>query len=646
MLRVVSAAAAALVLLGAPAAAQDRPLLSPMFADHAVLQRDRAIPVWGWAAPGETVIVNLAGQEVRVRADRSGAWRAQLPTRATGGPYELSARTSRRRQTIADVMVGDVYLCSGQSNMEFAASAATNGRAALQSSMDDGLRLFAVTRRIASTPQAAFEAPDRWAVASPESVEQFSAVCYFFGRNLRQTQHVPIGLIAASWGGTPIESWISDASFRRLGGYNEALARAAQAQRDPAAAQAAYEETLRVWWRSVDPGERAGYANADLDASQWETINPSGFWENAGVRALEGFDGIVWYRAEFTLTEQQAAQAAQMLLGPADDVDRTFINGTPIGVTHGWDTPRAYAVPAGVLRAGRNVFASAVLDTGGGGGWWGPADEKLVRFADGTSAPIAAWRYRIAADLADIPAPPRPPSSGANTFSALYNGMIAPVAPYALSGALWYQGEANASAAGEYARLLPAMMGDWRRTFATPDLPFFIVQLSSYGAPSAGAPREGWGALRDVQRRVAAADARAGLAATIDIGDRYDIHPSQKQIVGERLARIARRMIYGEAIADSGPSPISAWRAGEDVVVRFTHGPLLAYSSNRPMAFEVCDAARVCRFVDASITGDDVRLDARGAAAAFVRYCWGDGVICNLFNDADLPAPAFELEIR
>lgn len=646
MLRIVFAAAAALVLLSAPAAAQDHPLLSPMFTDHAVLQRDRSIPVWGWAAPGESVVVSLAGREVRVRAGRNGAWRAHLPALAAGGPYELSARTRRARQAIADVMVGDVYLCSGQSNMEFATAAATNGGGAAAASADEGLRLFAVTRRIATAPQAAFEAHDHWALASPESVEQFSAVCYFFGRNLRQTQHVPIGLIAASWGGTPIESWISDASFRRLGGYDEALARAAQAQRDPAAAQAAYENALRAWWRGVDPGVSAGYAAADFDDAQWTAINPAGFWENTGERALQQFDGIVWYRAEVTLTASQAAQAAQLLLGPADDADQTFINGTPVGATHGWDTPRAYAIPAGVLRAGRNVFASTVLDTGGGGGWWGPANEKLLRFADGTSAPIVNWRYRISADLLGIPAPPRQPSSGANTYSALYNGMIAPVAPYGLSGALWYQGETNAAAPDEYARLLPAMMGDWRRAFATPDLPFFIVQLTSYGAPSAGAPRTGWGALRDVQRRVAAADTRAGLAATIDIGDRYDIHPTQKQIVGERLARIARRMVYGEDVADSGPTPITARREGEDVIVRFAHAPLLAYSSNRPMAFELCDAARVCRFVDARIDGADVYLDARGVAGAFVRYCWGDGVICNLFNDADLPAPTFELEVR
>ncbi|MBL8537903.1 MAG: hypothetical protein JNM59_10920 [Hyphomonadaceae bacterium] len=645
------AAAAALALLATPAAAQtaEQPLFAPMFTDHALLQRDRAIPVWGWASPGETVTVTLADNEVRTRADRNGRWLARLPALAAGGPYELSARTHHTRQTIADVMLGDVYLCSGQSNMEFETAVATNARSMVQSSADDSLRLFAVTRRIAATPQTRFEAPDHWAVATPESVASFSAVCYFFGRNLRQTQRVPIGLVEAAWGGTPIEAWMSDAAFHRLGGYEARLSDAALAERDPAAAQAAHEAALRAWWRGIDRGERDGYARADFDASDWASVRPAGFWENAGERTLESLDGVVWHQAEFTLTERQASQAAQALLGPADDVDITYINGVQIGATHGWDTPRAYAVPVGVLRAGRNVLASSVLDTGGGGGWWGPATEKVLRLADGTNVPLAAqpWRYRITASLADVPAPPSAPRTGPNNYAALRDGMIAPIAPYALSGVLWYQGESNAAAPDEYARLLPAMMNDWRRAFATPHLPFFIAQLSSFGAPSAGAPRAGWGGLRDVQRRVAEADPHAGLAVTVDVGDRYDVHPPQKQIVGERLARIARRLIYGEAVADSGPTPLTARRDGGEIVVRFAHAPLTAYSANRPMAFELCDAARACQFVDGRIVGDsEVRLDARGAAPAFVRYCWGDGVICNLFNAADLPAPTFELAVE
>ncbi|HVZ99529.1 MAG TPA: sialate O-acetylesterase [Caulobacterales bacterium] len=652
MFRMAGAAAlAAMMVIGASSAAAqsaDHPLLHPMFADHAVLQRGKPIPVWGWARPGETVTVTLDHSTARARADRSGVWRANLPSRAEGGPFTLSARTAHDTETISDVLVGDVYLCSGQSNMEFQTRYATNSYTTVNGAADNQLRLFNVTRRIADTPQANFDAPDHWTVAAPDTVGDFSAVCYFFGRNLRQTQNIPIGLIHPSWGGTVIEAWMSADAFHRLPGYETQLALAEQNRRDPAGAQAAFARIMANWWSQNDPGGRAGYFNTDFNDSSWATINAGGDWENAGVPELAGFDGIVWYRSEFTLTAAQAAQGGELQLGPADDIDATYLNGQPLGSTFGWDTPRHYAVAPGSLHAGRNVLASAVLDTGGGGGWWGPADQKVLRLADGSSVPLAAqpWRYHISAQLSDVKSPPQPPGSGPNSISVLYNGMIAPVAPYGLSGALWYQGEANANAPDDYARLLPGMMADWRRSFANPTLPFFIVQLTSYGPPSINTPRGGWGAIRDVERRVAAADGHAALATIIDVGDRYDIHPTQKLIVGERLARLARRMIYHEDIVDSGPTPVSAARQGDEVVVHFEHVPLVSYSSNRPMAFELCDQQRACRFVDASISGADVHLDARGGASAFVRYCWGDGVICNLFNDSDLPAAPFELAVR
>jgi sialate O-acetylesterase len=257
------------------------------------------------------------------------------------------------------------------------------------------------------------------------------------------------------------------------------------------------------------------------------------------------------------------------------------------------------------------------------------------------------WRYQISAQLSDVTSPPQAPWGGPNAYSVLYNGMIAPLAPYGLSGVLWYQGEANAGAAREYGRLLPGMMHDWRRAFAKPELPFFIVQLANYGPPVTGEPqRHSWGEIRDVQRRVVDADAHAGLAVSIDIGDRFDIHPTQKLLVAERLALLARRMIYGDDIVTSGPAPLTATRAGATVAVAFEHGPLRAYSSSRPMAFELCDAERACRFVDARLEGPSVQLADARASDAFVRYCWGDGPICNLYNEEDLPAVPFELAIQ
>jgi sialate O-acetylesterase len=646
-------ALAAWLCLSAVADAQlpsANPLLHPVFSDHAVLQRDRPIQVWGWARPRERVTVTFDASSAQARADATGRWRAILPARAAGGPFALNVRAAGgETQTISDVLVGDVYLCSGQSNMEFQTRYATNAYSVLNEASDERLRLFHVTRTVGDAPLARFAAPDHWSVAARDSVGDFSAVCYFFGRHLRQRTQMPIGLIDASWGGTPIEAWMSADSIRRLGGFDAQLSLLAQYRTDPAAARARQARMMEEWWRANDPGGRAGWSAPDFDASAWATILPSGFWEDAGVRELAGFDGVVWYRTEFTLTAEQAAQGGRFSLGPADDIDATFLNGRLIGGVSGWNTPRTYEVAPGALRAGRNVLASAVLDSGGGGGWWGPAAEKVLILADGARVALNnTWRYRISARLSDVSPPRQAAWDGPNAYSALYNGMIAPIAPYGVRGALWYQGESNANAPEDYARLLPGMMADWRRAFEAPELHFFIVQLSSYGAPVAGAPqRGGWGAIRDVQRRVAAADPHAGLAVSIDVGDRFDIHPTQKRVVADRLALLARRMIYGEDVPDSGPAPLSARREAGSVLVRFAHGPLVAYSASRPMAFELCDAARVCRFVDAEIAGDSVRLDARGVSApAFVRYCWGAAPVCNLYNEADLPAAAFELAVE
>ena len=638
----------ALALMAAPTAAdaQDRPLLHPLFSDHAVLQRDRPLTVLGWAAPNESVTISLGRARARVVADASGAWRATLPSRRAGGPYVLSVQAAGgRSEVISDIYVGDVYLCSGQSNMEFPARSATNGAGAA----DETIRLFKVPLVTALQPQTSFAEPPRWQAAEGDPLNEFSAVCYFFAREIKGAANAPIGLIESAWGGTRIESWLSEPALRRAGGFDEALDALADAVTDPAGARARYEAALTAWWMQNDPGARAGWGDFAFDDSGWSHVTlAGGSWENSDATELADFDGAAWFRTEFTLTEQQAAQSAELTLGPIDDIDVTLLNGVVVGGESGWQSPRTYKIPAGTLSTGRNTLAVGVLDTIGGGGLWGEPGTRALHFADGSSRLIStAWRYRISANLWDLPPPPpRAPWDGQDAYAGLYNAMIAPLAPYGLRGALWYQGESNVASPEEYARLLPAMMRDWRSAFASPDLPFLIVQLANFGAPAAQVQSHSWGALRDAQRRVAAADANAGLAVTIDIGDRFDIHPTQKSIVAQRLARTARRLIYGEAIIDSGPTPLSARRDSDAVVIDFEHGPLVAYSAARPIAFELCDADRNCRFADAAIEGSRVKIDARGSTPAFVRYCWGDAPICNLYNDSDLPAVPFEATVE
>jgi sialate O-acetylesterase len=593
-------------------------------------------------------MVRLGAASQGARANRAGRWHVDLPEQTEGGPYVLEASTRRQSQRASDIMIGDVYLCSGQSNMEFETRYATNAGVVLGAAERPNLRLLNITRRNAFAPVDDLEGSDRWALASPEAVSRFSAVCYFFGAELLERYDVPVGLINASWGGTIIQAWMSEDALRRTGEFDAELALAAVNRADPEAARARHAAAMRAWWDASDPGTRERWFAPEFDATTWTQITPANFWESSGEPRLALFDGIVWYRTEFTLSAEQAAQGGRFELGPADDIDAVYLNGQFTGGASGWDTPRAYDVAPNTLRAGRNVLAAAVLDTGGGGGFWGPANEKLLRLADGSAISLdQPWRFQIAAPLGAVSAPPQAPWDGPNGLSVLHNGMIAQLAPYGLAGVLWYQGESNAGAPEQYARLMPAWMADWRRAFNTPDLPFFVVQLANFGRPAANEPpRESWGGLRDVQRRIVAEDSRAGLAVTIDIGDRYDIHPTQKRIVAERLARIARHMIYGDDIEWSGPSPQRAIRSGAEVTISFAHAPLAVYSSNRPIAFELCNAERDCRFAEASIHGQSVRLlDAR-AEDAYVRYCWGDSPVCNLYNDDGLPAIPFELAIE
>ncbi len=643
--KAVAFALIALMLRPDAAGAQERPLLHPTFSDHAVLQRDSPIAVWGWAAPRERVTVTFAGARVRTRADADGTWRATLPARHAGGPHTLVVHAAGgASQSAADILMGDVYLCSGQSNMEFPARGAAGGAGA----DDPNVRLYRLPLVSALTPQSTFASPPQWTLAAGQATEDFSAVCLAFAREIEGAAGAPIGLIQSAWGGTRIESWLSAEALRGVSGFDEEVNALAEAATDPTGARARYTASLAAWWMEHDPGARSGWGAFGFDDSGWpQTALAGSSWENGDAAPLASFDGVVWFRTEFNLTPQQTMQAAELTLGPIDDIDITILNGDVVGGESNWRAPRAYAIPVGALRAGRNTLAVGVLDTIGGGGLWGGPETRALRFADGSSLPLGqTWRYHISANLWDLPPPPRAPWDGQDAYTGLYNAMIAPLEPYGLRGVLWYQGESNVAAPDDYARLLPAMMQDWRRGFAAPELPFLIVQLADYGAVAAAPQRNSWGALRDAQRRVAAADAHAGLVVTIDIGDRFDIHPTQKTIVGRRLALVARRLIYGEAVIDSGPTPVSARSAGDAVVVEFAHGPLIAYSNARPIAFELCDADRNCRFVDATLEGSRVSIDAHGIEPAFVRYCWGDAPLCNLYNDVDLPAAPFEAAIE
>jgi sialate O-acetylesterase len=636
---------------GGVAAAAPRPLLSAIFQDHAVLQRGKPIPVWGDARPGDQVTVSLNAATIRTRANASGHWRLALPAMPAGGPYSLNVGTQAGvNQSVSDLLVGDVWLCSGQSNMELPVSGTLNASSEIAGATSNLIRVLTVAHANSPKVLEDFAAPVAWRAAEPAVIRDFSAACYYFARELQKTVAVPMGLIHSSWGGSSIETWLSEAGLRALGRFDERLDLLRLYARDSSAGNQSLAKLWEDWWHARAPAGSAPWKAVADDSMNWRNVpEPMRDWKTWGVSELTNHDGMVWFRRNIFLTSEQAAGAAALSLGAIDEVDETWVNERAVGNTFGWGTERTYQLPAGVLHAGENSIVVNVLSTWDAGGMYGPKDHMALHFADGSSLPLGGdWRYQFVPESMGYP--PRAPWESIGGLTSLYNAMIAPLGPYGLRGVLWYQGESNAGSAGQYPQLLAALMTDWRREFAA-DLPFLIVELPNFGAPAAAPAASDWASLREAQRRTVANDPHAALVVTIDVGDRHELHPPNKQEVGRRLARAARHLVYGEGLSPSGPSPLKARRRPDGIAVAFTDfdGRLVAYSANEPIGFELCgETQATCRFVGATLQADGmVLLDASHVdAPTRVRFCWGDAPVCNLYDQSGLPAGPFELEIQ
>jgi sialate O-acetylesterase len=643
----------ALLFVGNSAWTQEQaPLLAAIFSDHGVLQRDRPIEVWGRAQPGEHVTVVLDNETRKAQADGAGAWAVTLPAMRAGGTHTLTAHTATRSQSVRDLVIGDVWLCSGQSNMEFKVRSALNASWEAAHSADNGIRHVAIPRFAALAPLADYASPLEWKVAAPDTTPNFSAVCYFFARELERTASVdvPQGLIHASWGGSRIETWLSQNALRQLGTDDAKLALLGRFAADRAAGSAEWGRELQKWW-SAEPANRGVEPWSTGKATGTWTPAPAKLvpWEDWGVPELAEYDGAMWYRAHVKLTAAQAKQAAKISLGVIDDVDEVWINAQPFATGFG-ETERSYDVPAKLLKAGENIVVVNVFDMWGSGGMHGDAGQFALRFADGSSVPLGAWEYQPPPK--GIVAAPRAPWEPVAGVTVLYNGMIAPLGKYGLRGVAWYQGESNAGLgdALSYQGQLQMLFTDWRQQFDNP-LPFFVVQLANHKELVITPVNSGWARLREAQRRAVAEDRNAGLAVTIDIGNRDDIHPTNKLDVGKRLARAARHVVFGEQISPSGAAPKVATRAvgGVDVTLGDFDGKLVVIGAKDPAGFELCgDTQASCHFVRAQLgEGGAVKLeDAAPEKATRVRFCWADAPLCNLYDTTGLPAGPFEISVQ
>lgn len=627
--------------------------LGEAFGNHAVVQRDTPVSVWGTGPPGASVTVELAGMSDEGVVNADGNWSVMLQPLPAGGPYTLSAQTANGDVRVAqDVLVGDVFLCTGQSNMALPVSRTTFGGFVAQRMGDPRVRMLTVPTVSSPAPLATFSDSLAWEVASPETVPGWSAACAFFARDLRSgplaEEDVPVGLITAAWGGSAIRAWTPASTLAASEAYADDVETIALYVSDEAAAQRAFGARWESWWRA-QTGDATGTEPWQPAAGAGWDPAPDGLGDWTQWDDLGGFTGMVWYRTTVDLTTDQAAQAAELGLGAIDEVDQTWVNGRAVANTFGYGTERTYSLPAGLLREGENVVVVNVLNTYAAGGMTGDHGLRALRLGDGTRLPLTDWQYR---PVRESPGPPpRAPWESVGGLGTIHNAMVAPLRDYGIRAVLWYQGESDTERGGAYGALMRALIEGWRQQFgrrpAGDSLPVLVVQLPNYGPwPTAPGP-SGWAEVREAQRLAVAGDPHAGLAVTIDIGDPRDLHPANKQDVGRRLARAARHVVYDEPVAPSGPRPVRAERRGEAVVVTFegVEGDLVTYGGAGPIGFELCGpASGSCRYVDARTDGMEVHLPA-DALAERVRYAWADSPIVTLFDEADLPVVPFEIPI-
>ncbi len=637
-----------LVLAGtalAQEAKEEKPLVHPLFSDHMVIQRDKRVPIWGWATPGQRINVMFddkpAGTAI---TDTSGKWQTKIgPFKASKAGATLRVKAATE-QTFLDVLVGDVWICSGQSNMEWSVRMSNDPDNEIAKAKHEQVRLFTVPKKVAFTPQELVEG--EWSTCSPETIPNFSAVGYYFGRHLNQELDIPIGLIHTSWGGTIAEAWTSGESLKeKMPDFVDAVA---TVEKEAKQQETDEELTTRVenWWKENDQGLSETWPAAEFDHSQWKKMEIPNNWEDTSPE-LEQFDGLIWFRKTFHVPNDWSSADLKLKLGPIDDADTTWVNGQEVGSTNLWNAPREYTIKADVIQPGKNTIAIRVFDGNGGGGIYGKDFPIAVEHPSGKSISLKGdWPYQIAKSLKDMKPFPQRLGNNPNIATVLHNGMLRPLLPFGIRGAIWYQGESNAGRAMQYRRLLPTMISDWRDGFGQDDFPFLIVQLANFMAAQTTPVQSGWAELREAQALTAKNMNKVGLAVITDIGEANDIHPRNKQDVGKRLALQALQIEYEKDIVAAGPTIKDMSIVGSELHIQFENtGDGLETRGDNLTGFAIAEAEGDFVWADAEIRGDEVVLSSEDLAEPIrVRYNWANNPIGNLFNKNGLPAAPFRTD--
>lgn len=636
-----------------PVAGQAKIKLQPLFSSNMVLQQQTSAPIWGEATPGKTVtlITSWDKQRYKTTADSKGKWRIAVNTPKAGGPYDITISDGKKTK-LSNVMIGEVWICSGQSNMEMPVEGwgmiKDHEAEVREAANHPNIRLLQLKMENSLLPRDEIHTvTDGWQPSGPEVIKTFSAAAYFFGRNLEKYRGVPIGLIQTAWGGSSIEAWISEESLRKEGDFNADMDLLSNANGNRDAYQAEYDKRYKAWDQSVIAldkgfdGERAVWAQPAFDDSSWETFNVPGKIETAN--SMNGFDGIFWMRLTVDVPKAWAGKDLKLDMGNIDDIDKTYFNGTPVGTTASWMPPRSYKVPGRLVKAGRNVIAISVRDTGGDGGLLGKADQYKLSLAGGKSLSLAGdWKFKASVSMKQIPPQPVNLLARFDAPTVIHNAMIHPLVGYALRGAIWYQGEANASRAKQYRKLMPLLIRDWRGLWKQ-NMPFYEVQLANFMQRRNEPTESEWAELRDAQLRALKLE-NTGMAVAIDIGEAGDIHPKNKQEVGRRLALWARAKTYGENIEYSGPLYKDFRIEGNSIRLSFTHAKGLRTQDGQKLTgFEMAGVDGKYHWAEARIDGEEVVVTCKDVDLPYaVRYAWADNPACNLCNGDGLPASPFQ----
>jgi sialate O-acetylesterase len=625
-------------------------VLPAVFTDNMVLQQKENVALWGKSSVNREVFVqpSWSSKKYITQADSKGNWKLVIKTPSFGGPYTITFNDGEIK-TLKNVMIGEVWICSGQSNMEMSLAGVNNNKKEIASANYPNIRLLQSEKVTSTKPlQEAKIKSDGWEVCSPETVAGFSAVAYFFARDIYQKHQIPIGLIHTSWGGTVAEAWTSASSLKKIPDFVQAVDEVAKSSANETELLAKFNEQMQKWTaltKEKDAGYNSnpGWSSPAYNSSTWKKMNLPSTWEDTGLAAL---DGSVWFRKKLNIPKDWLGNGLTLNLGTIDDDDITWFNGSEIGTTTGYNKKRVYSIPASLVKEGENEVVIRVWDSGNEGGIYGDPKELFISNNLGKSIPITGlWSYREGVNIKNLPATPQR-LIGPNRPTVLYNAMINPFINYTIRGAIWYQGESNASRAHQYQTLFPTMINDWREKFANGDFPFYYVQLANFKAKKKEPGESDWAELREAQLKTLKMP-NTGMAVIIDVGEEKDIHPKNKQDVGHRLALIARSKLYKEKVVFSGPAYKSHKIKKDKIILSFKHtgSGLVFKNSENSGGFSIAGADQKFYWATAKIVKNKVIVRSPNVSDPLaVRYAWADNPSAILYNKEGLPASPFRTD--